>query len=167
MISTSRCLAARASSGWGENHARLMSSPPQSGPLARDGRGGRPIRVLLTDDNVINRKVAGQMLEATGARVVHAENGEDALLAFQDEGFDIVFMDLQMPVMDGLTAIQLMRGHESNTGAGRTPIVVLSGSARPEHRQASALAGADAHLAKPITELALLDALAAALGDPV
>ena len=68
-----------------------------------------------------------------------------------------------MPVMDGLTAIQLIRGHEANLGAARTPILVLSANALPEHQEAAALAGADGHLAKPITAPALIGALQGAL----
>jgi PAS domain S-box-containing protein len=126
---------------------------------AEDEAEARPVRVLLTDDNAINRKVAAMILDAVGAQVVHAENGEEALLAFQAQAFDVVLMDLQMPVMDGLTAIQLMRGHEANTGAARTPILVLSANALPEHREAAAVAGADAHIPKPITAPVLLNAL--------
>ena len=122
-----------------------------------------PVRVLLTDDNAVNRKVAALILDAIGAEIVHAENGEEALIAFQAQPFDVVLMDLQMPVMDGLTAIQLMRGHEANTGAARTPILVLSANALPEHREAAAFAGADAHLAKPITAPTLIGALQDAL----
>jgi PAS domain S-box-containing protein len=126
---------------------------------AEDEAEARPVRVLLTDDNAINRKVAAMILDAVGAQIVHAENGEEALLAFQAQAFDVVLMDLQMPVMDGLTAIQLMRGHEANTGAARTPILVLSANALPEHREAAAVAGADAHIPKPITAPVLLNAL--------
>jgi PAS domain S-box-containing protein len=130
---------------------------------AEDEADARPVRVLLTDDNAINRKVAAMILDAVGAQIVHAENGEEALLAFQAQAFDVVLMDLQMPVMDGLTAIQLMRGHEANTGAARTPILVLSANALPEHREAAAVAGADAHLPKPVTAPVLLSALDEAL----
>jgi PAS domain S-box-containing protein len=130
---------------------------------AEDEAEARPVRVLLTDDNAINRKVAAMILDAVGAQIVHAENGEEALLAFQAQAFDVVLMDLQMPVMDGLTAIQLMRGHEANTGAARTPILVLSANALPEHREAAAVAGADAHIPKPITAPVLLGALEDAL----
>ena len=130
---------------------------------AEDDADAAPLRVLLTDDNAVNRKVAALILDAVGATIVHAENGEEALLAFQDRSFDVVLMDLQMPVMDGLTAIQLMRGHEAITGEARTPILVLSANALPEHRQAAALAGADGHIAKPITAPVLIAALQAAL----
>ena len=121
------------------------------------------LRVLLTDDNAVNRQVAALILDAVGADIVHAENGEEALIAFQAQPFDVVLMDLQMPVMDGLTAIQLIRGHEANVGSPRTPILVLSANALPEHREAAALAGADGHIAKPITAPALIGALQAAL----
>jgi PAS domain S-box-containing protein len=126
-----------------------------------------PIRVLLTDDNANNRKVVAMILEAVGAEITHAENGEEAVLAFQSNPYDVVLMDLQMPVMDGLTAIQLIRGHEAMTEAARTPILVLSANALPEHRDAAAAVGADAHLPKPITAPVLLRSLAEALaGGP-
>ena len=144
--------------------AQAPDGAPGPAPAAADVDAS-PVRVLLTDDNAINRKVAALILDAIGARIVHAENGEEALLAFQAQPFDVVLMDLQMPVMDGLTAIQLMRGHEANTGAQRTPILVLSANALPEHRQAAALAGADAHLPKPIKAPVLIGALQSLLGD--
>jgi CheY-like chemotaxis protein len=107
------------------------------------------------------------ILEAVGAEITHAENGEEAVLAFQSNPYDVVLMDLQMPVMDGLTAIQLIRGHEAITESARTPILVLSANALPEHRDAAASVGADAHLPKPITAPVLLGALAEALsGGP-
>ena len=144
--------------------AALPAAISQVADSADTAAEASPVRVLLTDDNAINRKVAALILDAIGADIVHAENGEEALLAFQAQPFDVVLMDLQMPVMDGLTAIQLMRGHEANTGGGRTPILVLSANALPEHRHAAALAGADGHLPKPITAPALIGAVHAALG---
>ena len=144
--------------------AATTSAPVEHAhPAPEDDDDAPPVRVLLTDDNAVNRKVAALILDAVGAEIVHAENGEEALLAFQARSFDVVLMDLQMPVMDGLTAIQLMRGHEANTGAARTPILVLSANALPEHRQAAALAGADAHIPKPITAPVLIGALQEAL----
>ncbi len=134
-------------------------------PTALDSQdAAEPLRVLLTDDNAVNRRVVALILDAVGADIVHAENGEEALIAFQAQPFDVVLMDLQMPVMDGLTAIQLIRGHEANVGAPRTPILVVSANALPEHREAATLAGADGHLAKPITAPALIGALQGALG---
>jgi CheY-like chemotaxis protein len=83
--------------------------------------------------------------------------------AYKAEPFDAVLMDLQMPVMDGFTAISLIREHEKQTGAPRTPIIVVSANVQGEHLTASAEAGADGHLAKPIMAPTLLAALEAAL----
>jgi two-component system, sensor histidine kinase len=72
-------------------------------------------------------------------------------------------MDLQMPVMDGLTAIAQIRGLERQHGLGRTPILALSANAMPEHLRACAEAGADGHIAKPITVDALMGGVERAL----
>jgi CheY-like chemotaxis protein len=73
-------------------------------------------------------------------------------------------MDMQMPVMDGLAAIREIRRQEGATGAERTPIVMISANALPEHRAASAAAGADHHLGKPITSESLFAAIEAGFG---
>jgi CheY-like chemotaxis protein len=85
------------------------------------------------------------------------------LAAFRRQAFDVVLMDMQMPVMDGLEATRAIRCHEHMLGAARTPIVMLSANALAEHVQAGRDAGADFHLAKPITADDLLNALARAL----
>ena len=116
--------------------------------------------MLVADDNATNRKVVELILEAVGAQVVSVENGALAVEAARDEGFDLILMDLQMPVMDGLTAIAEIRKAEARTGRPRSPIVVLSANDAPADVEASHLAGADGHLGKPIRPEALLAALA-------
>jgi signal transduction histidine kinase/AmiR/NasT family two-component response regulator len=126
---------------------------PQTGPL----------RVLLADDHEGNRRVVELIMSHLGAEVTSVENGAEAVDAFKRAAFDVVLMDLQMPVMDGLTAIRKIRALEPST-ARRTPILVLSANAQSEHLAASAAAGADSHISKPILAPTLIAALEAALG---
>jgi CheY-like chemotaxis protein len=122
----------------------------------------RPLRVLLADDNATNRKVVELILEAVGAEVESVENGAEAVAAAEADGFDLVLMDLQMPVMDGLTAIREIRRNEHDAIRPRRPIIVLSANSSAEDVAASRVAGADGHLGKPIRPEALLAALAQA-----
>ena len=122
---------------------------------------GRPLKVLAADDNPTNRKVLELMLQASGAEVVTVENGQEAVQAWRGGGFDLLLMDLRMPVTDGLEAIRAIRDEEQAAGLGRTPAVVLSANASLEDRAASAAAGADGHVAKPLR----VESLLAAIGD--
>jgi CheY-like chemotaxis protein len=88
------------------------------------------------------------------------ENGAQAVDAFCSQTFDCLLMDMEMPVMDGLSAIRGIRSHEARTGAQPVGILTLSAHATEEHRQRSAAAGADGHLTKPVHPEALLKALA-------
>jgi signal transduction histidine kinase/ActR/RegA family two-component response regulator len=127
-----------------------------------EGEAG-PLRILLADDHEGNRRIVELILGQLGAEVASVENGAEAVEAFTQAPFDVVLMDLQMPVMDGFEAIAHIRALESPTGR-RTPIIVLSANAQSEHLAASAAAGADSHLAKPILASTLIAALEAALG---
>ena len=108
------------------------------------------LRVLVTDDNATNRMVAELIMASIGAEVICAENGQEAIDAFDRSPFDVVLMDLQMPVMDGLTATRTIREREAARGLPRTPVVVVSANIMPEQKAASAAAGADEHLGKPV-----------------
>ena len=121
------------------------------------------LRVLVVDDHAANRQVIELILGSIGVNIASAEDGAQAVEAFKAQPFDAVLMDLQMPVMDGFTAISLIRDHERETGLDRTPIIVVSANAQAEHLAASAEAGADSHLAKPILAPTLLAALEGAL----
>jgi CheY-like chemotaxis protein len=103
------------------------------------------------------------MLEAAGVEVTTVENGFEAVEAWRLGGFDAVLMDLRMPVTDGLSAIRAIRAEERALGRARTPAIVLSANTSPEDRAASAAAGADGHIGKPIRVEALFAALDAAL----
>ncbi|MFN3535975.1 MAG: ATP-binding protein [Brevundimonas sp.] len=119
--------------------------------LARssDAATGRPLRVLVADDHPTNRKVVELVLSQIDADMIMVEDGAQALAAFRDGDFDVVLMDMQMPVMDGLTATREIRLHEAAMGAPRTPVVMLTANALPEHMDAAREAGADRHLSKP------------------
>jgi PAS domain S-box-containing protein len=124
----------------------------------------RPLRILLADDHPTNRKVVEMMLAGL-AEVVSVENGLIAVDAHAAERFDLILMDMQMPVMDGLTALTEIRRREAASGEAHTPAIMLTANALPEHVTASRQAGADHHLAKPITAASLFAAIDAALSD--
>ena len=101
--------------------------------------------VLLVEDNPMNQDVALNMLEATGATVVIADNGAEALEILKKQQFDVILMDLQMPVMDGFEATRRIRKQNSEL-----PIIAVSAAVMEADRKKSKAAGADVHLAKPI-----------------
>ena len=115
------------------------------------------LRVLLAEDHPINQRVVQLMLEPCGAAVTVVENGAQAVEAVAAKRYDVVLMDMQMPVMDGLAATRAIRAQEA--GGRRTPIIMLSANAMAGHRQDALTAGADLHLAKPVTIAALLDGI--------
>jgi len=121
------------------------------------------LRILLADDHPANRKVVEIMLGATQMDLVTVENGRQAVDAFVEGGFDLVLMDMQMPVMDGLTATAEIRRHEVEHGLRRTPVLMLTANAMAEHVDAGRAAGADGHLTKPVTMAGLFDAIGTAL----
>ena len=145
-----------------------MALPPETMEAeqrkpATELQAGADLRVLLADDHPVNRQVVQIMLEAV-AQVEAVENGAQAVAAFEAGRFDLVLMDMQMPEMDGLEAVRRIRAIEAETG-GSTPIIMLTANALPEHVAASAAAGADRHLGKPITVRTLFEAIQAVLGD--
>lgn len=119
------------------------------------------LRVLVADDHPINRKVVEMILSGVGCQLTMVENGAEAVHACRDADFDLILMDMQMPVMDGLTATREIRLHEAALGLARTPIVMLTANALAEHIAATEAAGADRHLAKPFEAGDLLDLITA------
>ena len=113
------------------------------------------MRVLLAEDHPTNRRVVELILGAAGVDLISVENGAEAVDEAARSHFDLILMDMQMPVMDGLTAIAAIRRREAKLHR-RTPIYTLTANAMPEHAEASARAGADGHVTKPITAERLL-----------
>ena len=121
--------------------------------------GWPPLRVLVAEDHEVNQRVMMMILDTIGAKVTLAENGALAVEAFKDSDFDVILMDIQMPIMDGLVAMAKIRELEIASGASRTPIIAVTANAMAADREASMKAGADDHLSKPVRPAALIEAL--------
>jgi CheY-like chemotaxis protein/HPt (histidine-containing phosphotransfer) domain-containing protein len=157
-----RCLdrvLASESQQWHLRSGPTQAHEPTAGERQLAGR------VLLVEDNAVNQKVAKRFLEQLGCTVHIAANGAEAVDEFKARTYDIVLMDLQMPVMDGLMATRHIRDHEAsgrssaslptpNSGAqprtGRTPIVALTANAMVGQQERCLAAGMDGYLTKPL-----------------
>jgi CheY-like chemotaxis protein/anti-sigma regulatory factor (Ser/Thr protein kinase) len=120
----------------------VFSEKIAPGPLSR------PLRVLLAEDNAVNRKIAVRALEALGHSVLVAENGVQAVERWASEELDIIIMDVQMPEMDGLEATRTIRSREGCTGR-HVPIVALTANAVSGDRERCLAHGMDGYLTKP------------------
>ena len=147
-------------------------------PIARIGeaRGPNPekrsarrdaamseLRVLAAEDNGVNQLVLKSLLLQIGVKPLVVDNGELAIKAWEDSDWDLILMDIQMPVMDGATATRAIRAREAESGRARTPIVALTANAMSHHVAEYLACGMDGHVAKPIDARALFEALDAAL----
>jgi len=117
-------------------------------------------RVLLVEDNLVNQEVALAMLQRLGVSVKVAINGEDALNILQDDFFDVVLMDCQMPVMDGFEATARIRARERELGMEKMPIIALTANAIVGDREMCLSRGMDDYLSKPFTTEELQQLLA-------
>jgi PAS domain S-box-containing protein len=118
------------------------------------------LRVLLAEDHPVNQRVVQMILVPFGVDLVIAGDGAQAVEAFGAGQFDLVLMDMQMPVMDGLTATRTIREQEARApGRRRTPILMLSANVMRQHTEAATAAGADGYLAKPVTVASLADGM--------
>jgi len=146
---------------------RTAPALPRASQMERsDPAPERPaLRVLLAEDHPTNQKVVRLFLEPHGIEVVTAENGQMAVEFWRAGRFDAILMDMQMPVMDGVTAVRLIREAEAATGRPRTPIAMLTANAMAEHRAAALAVGADIHITKPISPTVLLEGLMTILAD--
>lgn len=144
------------------SHDRIAAIGGISPPAARDPDAAAAVgnlRLLVAEDNPMNRRVIELLLAKSGLKITFAENGREALEKFSDGRFDVVLMDLQMPIMDGLTAIQAIRDWERRNSRVPTPILAVSANAADEHVIEARNAGADDHVAKPIVRETLFDAI--------
>jgi PAS domain S-box-containing protein len=139
------------------------ASPNRADPQPEATANGA--RVLLADDHETNRKVVELIMGCAGAELVSVADGAQAVATFKARTFDVVLMDMQMPIMDGLTAIREIRKFERAHGLAPTPILALTANTMPEHIRAACKAGADAHIAKPVTAASLVKAVETALSS--
>src|SRR6185437_10044723 len=142
----------------GPEAAQPALPPPAAPAPVRQTAAARldGLRILLVEDNPVNQKVATGLLEREGHLVTVAGNGREAVAAVGRETFDLVFMDVQMPEMDGLEATATIRELERDSGA-RLPIVAMTAHAMKGDEERCLAAGMDVYITKPIRRQILLD----------
>jgi CheY-like chemotaxis protein len=121
-------------------------------------RSGRPIRILVAEDNKINQVLAVRLFEKYGHHVTLAENGVAAVEAFDRDRFDLVLMDLQMPEMDGFEAALLIRQREADLGR-HIPIIAVTAHAMKGDEEKCLSFGFDGYIPKPVDPERMLDAI--------
>ena len=168
-------ILAAACSGTVDEHAygngvAAADYSPQSDSLIQCGasRTGalvvdKPLRILLAEDSADNRLLVEAYLKNSPYRLDHAENGAVAVHKFSTGHYDVILMDIQMPVMDGYEAIAEIRRLEQSDHRRPTPIIALTASALDEAVRRSLQIGCDAHVIKPVKRSTLLEAI----GDAV
>jgi signal transduction histidine kinase/AmiR/NasT family two-component response regulator len=137
----------------------LGSAPPAltAAPIMGARETGSRLSILLVDDGAINQRLTSRLLEKQGHQVTIAGDGREALAAWEQQNFDVVLMDVQMPIMDGFEATAQIRTREAGSGR-HTPIIALTARAMTGDRERCRAAGMDDYVSKP---LALADLLAA------
>jgi PAS domain S-box-containing protein len=125
-----------------------------------------PLRVLLAEDNEVNQRLISRLLERMGHRVTIAENGQMAVRLWSEQEFDLVAMDMQMPMMDGLAATEEIRAREKNSGR-HVPIVAMTANAFDEDRERCRQAGMDGYVAKPVSAKAIETEIARVMGAQI
>src|SRR5580692_9023171 len=118
-----------------------------------------PLRILVAEDSADNRLLVQVYLKGSPHRLTFAEDGRIAVDRVATEDFDLILMDMQMPVMDGLTATRVIRAIELKRGTAAIPIIALTANARPQDVEMSGNAGCNHHLSKPISKQKLLGAI--------
>jgi signal transduction histidine kinase/AmiR/NasT family two-component response regulator len=134
------------------------SAPPSDSDVAR-----LALRVLAAEDNAVNQLVLKTLLQQLGLDPHVVEDGEAAVAAWESADWDVILMDVQMPVMDGMAATTVIRAREAATGRPRTPIIALTANAMSHQVVEYLQIGMDGHVAKPITVADLYAALAGVL----
>jgi signal transduction histidine kinase/DNA-binding response OmpR family regulator len=132
-------------------------------PLAAPS-GDRPLRILVADDVVVNQKVLQQMLEKLGHRVTVVDNGQQAVDISATESFDLVLMDVQMPVMDGLASTAAIRLRERGTDR-HTPIIAVTAHAMQGDRDRILEAGMDGYVSKPVSRVEVIEVMTSVLAS--
>ncbi|HYB19359.1 MAG TPA: response regulator, partial [Thermodesulfobacteriota bacterium] len=123
-----------------------------------ENKRGR-VRILLAEDNIINQKVALRHLERIGYRADAVANGKEVLSALERIPYDLIFMDVQMPEMDGFEATAIIRRKERETG-GHIPIIAMTAHAMKGDRERCLEAGMDDYVSKPIQPSSLIEVIA-------
>jgi two-component system, sensor histidine kinase and response regulator len=155
----------KSDAGSGSTFGFTVMAPACESPVIPAASGRVPeerhkhaLRILLAEDNPVNQKVARAILEREGHNLTVACDGVEAVSAMENGPFDLILMDIQMPLLDGYSATAAIRARGDAAG-GRTPIVALTAHARPEDREKCLAAGMDGYVTKPILRPELLAAV--------
>jgi CheY-like chemotaxis protein len=140
----------------GNGHA----SPPGAADPAADPAAQRPLRILLVEDSPDNRALIQFYLKREPCRLDVAENGQRGVEQFTVGDYDLVLMDMQMPVMDGAAATRAIRAWERAHHRPPTPVLALTANVLAADVQACLDAGCTSHIAKPVKKPVLLEAIA-------
>ena len=116
------------------------------------------LHILIAEDNLVNQKLAARLLEKQGHTSIIANNGREAVEAWETEAFDAVLMDMQMPVMDGLEATREIRAKEQQLGKHVT-IIAMTANAMTGDRERCLEAGMDEYIPKPVDVMKLVEVL--------
>ena len=141
--------ATRAQSAALESVSAILDATPS------DDDSDDPVRALVAEDHPANRRIIELMLAPMGVEVTLVANGAEAVEAFKQHDWELILLDMQMPVLDGVSAARAMRDLEIGLGRARTPIAMLSANVLPRHVDDALAAGADHFIAKPVTPAAL------------
>jgi CheY-like chemotaxis protein len=143
------------------------ASAATDAPAAKTGTAEGDVKILVAEDNEVNQLVVRTLLGQAGLTPVVVGDGEQACRAWEREDWDLILMDIQMPVMDGVAATIFIRQAERTQGRKRTPIIGLTANAMPHQTASYFAAGIDECVAKPIEVTALFAALETALAGDV
>ncbi len=132
----------------------------------RPAENSRALRILLADDSPDNRLVVKAFLQKTSFKIDEAENGQRVVESVKNIRYDLVLMDIQMPLLDGFAATRAIREWERAQGLPQVPIIALTASALDEDVQRAREAGCNLHVSKPIKKKTLLSAIARLTNDP-
>lgn len=144
------------------------TSQPQPSVRAEPARPGssprQTFRILIAEDNLVNQKVAIYMLEKQGHQVTGVMNGQEALAALEKGNFELILMDVQMPVMDGFQATQAIREKDKKTGS-HTPIIAMTAHAMKGDREKCLEMGMDDYISKPLNSQQLAETIARVMSE--
>ena len=147
----------------GDNDSSEATSNPPTDSLI-NYRSRSPI-ALIAEDSEVNQMIISSYLQKHGITSHIANNGENAITQFTNHQYDLVFMDCQMPVLDGYQATRIIRGNENNSNKNRTPIIAMTGNALSGDREKCLDSGMDDYLTKPIKKEILAELLEKWLGE--
>ena len=138
--------------------AATTPEPAAQPAAARTAAGARPLEILLVEDNIVNQRLTRAILERRGHRVTVVADGEEALRCALETRFDLMLLDVHMPVMDGFEAITLLREREQAEGT-HLPVIAITAKAMAGDRERCLAAGMDEYIAKPIVLAELFAAI--------